>query len=150
MRAVIQRVSMAAVAVAGETISQIRAGLLVLVGVEEGDTDADTAWLARKLPALRIFPDEQGRMNRSLLEIRGELLLVSQFTLLADAGGGNRPAFTRAAKPPEAEALYRQLAGALSLALGAPVQLGRFGADMAVSLVNDGPVTVLLDSRDRG
>jgi D-tyrosyl-tRNA(Tyr) deacylase len=143
MRAVVQRVTRAAVRVEGETVGRIGAGLLVLLGVARGDGEAEAAALAGKTARLRIFEDGEGRMNRSLLETGGEALVVSQFTLLGDTRRGNRPGFTDAAAPAEAEALYERYAGALRAA-GVPVATGRFRAHMEVELVNDGPVTLLL------
>ena len=150
MRVVIQRVSSAQVAVAGETIAAIGAGLLVLVGIQNGDTTTDIDWLAGKIAGLRIFEDEAGRMNRSVRELPSPaVLVVSQFTLIASTRKGQRPSFNDAAKPPEALALYEAFVAALERAVGVPVSTGRFGANMAVSLVNDGPVTLIIDSRLR-
>ena len=140
MRALVQRVSEASVTAAGERVSAIGPGLLVLLGVRRGDTDADADRLARKLLALRIFEDEEGRMNRSVADAGGEILCVSQFTLYGDARRGNRPSFVEAAPPDEAEPLYERVRAALG------AQGGRFGARMAVSLVNDGPVTLLVEA----
>lgn len=148
MRAVLQRVSSARVTVAGAETGAVGKGLLVLLGVAAGDGPEDLEFIARKTLALRIFPDEQGKMNRSVQDIGGGILLVSQFTLLADTASGNRPAFTPAAPPAEAEKIYLQ-ALARFAASGLKVASGRFGADMAVELVNDGPVTIILDSRQR-
>ena len=146
MRAVVQRVTSASVTVAGQVIGQIGAGLLVLVGVETGDGAADVEYIASKVQNLRIFEDAAGKMNLALPDIGGALLAVSQFTLLGDARGGRRPSFIAAERPPLAEALYQQVVAAWR-AQGLAVETGAFGADMAVSLVNDGPVTLLLDSR---
>jgi D-aminoacyl-tRNA deacylase len=140
MRAVVQRVSSASVSVGEGEVAAIGAGLLVLLGVRRGDGEAEADRLARKLLALRIFEDEHGRMNRSVTDVGGELLCVSQFTLYGDARGGNRPSFVEAAPPEEAEPLYERVLGALG------AEGGRFGARMAVALVNDGPVTLLLES----
>ena len=148
MRAVIQRVEKASVSVEGEIKGQIGAGFLVLIGVEEGDGDADFRYIAEKVPNLRVFEDEQGKMNRSLLDVGGELLAVSQFTLLGDARGGRRPSFITAARPETADPMYEQLVADWR-ARGIRVETGVFGAHMKVSLVNDGPVTILLDSRRR-
>jgi len=145
MRALIQRVSRAEVAVAGESVGRIEAGLLVLVCAMAGDGDEVAAPLAAKIARLRIFRDEAGRMNRSLLDTGGAALVVSQFTLAADTSRGNRPGFTAAAPPETGERLYEAFAAALA-AQGVPVETGRFGAEMAVSLVNDGPVTIWLDT----
>ncbi len=146
MRAVVQRVSRAEVSVAGERVAEMEAGLLALVGVTHDDSEADAEDLARRLANLRIFADDEGRMNRSLLDGGGTLGVVSQFTLFGDARKGRRPAFVDAARPEHAEPLVEHLA-ARAEALGLPVVTGRFGAHMEVSLLNDGPVTLLLDSR---
>ena len=148
MRAVIQRVERASVSVEGEIRGQIGAGFLALIGVEEGDGDADFRYIADKVPNLRVFEDEQGKMNRSLLDVGGELLAVSQFTLLGDARGGRRPSFITAARPETADPMYERLVADWR-ARGIRVETGVFGAHMKVSLVNDGPVTILLDSRRR-
>jgi D-tyrosyl-tRNA(Tyr) deacylase len=146
MRAVVQRVSQASVTVEGKEVSRMGAGLLVLLGVGQGDAETDVEWMAQKLSGLRIFEDDQGKMNRSVLDIRGSLLLVSQFTLYADTRKGKRPSFLDAAQPELALRLYQQCAERLR-ALGLTVGEGVFGAHMQVALVNDGPVTILLDSR---
>ena len=146
MRSVVQRVSRAAVRVDGEVVGEIGAGLLVLLGVAAGDSDADADALAGKVARLRIFENEDGRFDRSLLDTGGAALVVSQFTLIADTAKGNRPSFTGAAPPEEAERLYERFCGALA-ELGVPVAQGVFGARMAVELVNDGPVTIVLDLR---
>ena len=148
MRAVIQRVEKASVSVEGEIKGQIGAGFLVLIGVEEGDGDVDFKYIADKVPNLRVFEDEQGKMNRSLLDVGGELLAVSQFTLLGDARGGRRPSFITAARPETADPMYERLVADWRVR-GIRVETGVFGAHMKVSLVNDGPVTILLDSRRR-
>jgi D-tyrosyl-tRNA(Tyr) deacylase len=140
MRALVQRVSHAAVTVDGERISAIGKGMLVLLGVKRGDTQQDAAKIARKLQALRIFEDDDGRMNRSVEEAHGEILCVSQFTLYGDARKGNRPSFVDAAPPEEAEPLYERVRATLD------AQGGRFGAHMKVELTNDGPVTLLLET----
>lgn len=145
MRAVVQRVSQAGVTVQGEQVAQIGHGLLVLLGVCGGDTDAEAEYIADKIAGLRIFDDQSGRLNRSVTDCGGAVLLVSQFTLYGDCRKGRRPSFTRAAAPQEAERLYQAVAQRLR-ATGLEVQTGRFGAEMAVSLVNDGPVTLLIDS----
>lgn len=144
MRALVQRVSEAAVRVDGEVIGEIGAGLLILVCAMEGDSDDAPAKLAAKIGKLRIFRDDEGRMNRSLLDTGGAALVVSQFTLAADISRGNRPGFSTAAAPEHGEAAYHALAGALKRQ-GIPIAMGRFGADMKVSLVNDGPVTIWMD-----
>ena len=146
MRLVIQRVREAAVQVAGEEISRIGCGLLVLVGVQEGDGEKDVAFSAEKIAGLRVFEDEQEKMNLSVQEIGGELLLVSQFTLLGDVRKGKRPSFSSAEQPAPADALYVSLCAALE-ERGLRVGRGVFGAHMEVSLVNDGPVTIMVDSR---
>ncbi|RMH44085.1 MAG: D-tyrosyl-tRNA(Tyr) deacylase [Alphaproteobacteria bacterium] len=145
MRAVVQRVSEARVTVDGERIADIGPGVLVLVCAMRGDTEAEAEQLARKLSRLRIFRDDEGRMNRSILDTGGEALVVSQFTLAADTRRGNRPGFSDAAPPEEGERLYLHFARRLA-AEGVPVKTGRFGADMKVQLVNDGPVTIWLES----
>ena len=149
MRIVIQRVSEAAVRVDGEVLGQIGRGMMVLVGVEEGDTDEDCRWLAAKTASLRIFDDENGVMNRSVKDEGGEILAISQFTLTASTRKGNRPSYIRAAGHELATRLYEQYISETSELLGRPTQRGRFGADMKVSLVNDGPVTIIIDSRLR-
>ena len=149
MRTVIQRVSEASVTIDGAAVGRIGRGLLVLVGVEAGDTPADAEWLAGKIARLRIFADSGGLMNLDVRAIGGEALVVSQFTLLADARKGNRPSFVRAAAPAEAVPLYEAFLAALEPLVGRPVPRGAFGADMQVALVNDGPVTIPLDSRHR-
>ena len=148
MRAVLQRVSRASVTVAGEVVGQIGHGILVLLGVEPDDTDDDARQLADKTVALRIFDDADGKMNLSLEEVGGSLLVVSQFTLLGDCRKGRRPSFIGAAPPELAEKLYNTFIGAAG-SRGIPVATGRFRATMDVELVNDGPVTLLLDSRKR-
>lgn len=146
MRAVLQRVSRASVEVEGTIVGEIGAGWLVLLGVARGDADEDAAWMAEKIANLRAFEDETGKMNRSVLDIGGGTLVVSQFTLLADCRAGRRPSFTAAADPAEAERLYLRVASLLKAA-GLTVPTGVFRASMNVSLVNEGPVTLLLDSR---
>ena len=146
MRAVVQRVSQASVTVDGKVVGQIAAGLCALVGVAQGDTEDDAAWLAQKIVELRIFEDEQGKMNKSLLESGGQLLAISQFTLLGDARGGRRPGFSGAALPEVAQPLYARFC-ALCRARGVMVAEGIFRATMTVRIVNEGPVTLLLDSR---
>jgi D-tyrosyl-tRNA(Tyr) deacylase len=146
MRAVIQRVSEARVKIAGETVGEIGPGLLVLLGVAPADTPADAQWLADKICALRIFPDAEGKMNLSVRDITGGLLVVSQFTLIASTRKGSRPSFNDAARPELAIPLYEKFLALSATALGRPVACGRFGADMQVSLVNDGPVTLIIDT----
>jgi D-tyrosyl-tRNA(Tyr) deacylase len=145
VRAVVQRVSCASVDVGDRRVASIGGGLLVLVGVAPEDGDREVAWLAEKLLGLRIFQDDDGKMNLSLSETEGEVLLVSQFTLYGDARKGRRPSFIRAARGPEAEALYEAVAATIR-SLGADCATGEFGAVMDVTLVNEGPVTILLDS----
>lgn len=149
MRAVIQRVREARVVVAGKAVSAIGPGLLVLLGIETGDTPEDIGWLAAKIANLRIFADGQGVMNRSVLETGGELIVVSQFTLLALTKKGNRPSYIRAARPEEAVPLYEAFVAEMERLLGKQVGTGVFGADMQVGLTNDGPVTIWIDSRLR-
>ncbi len=149
MRAVIQRVSQAGVTIANRQTAKIGRGLLILVGVEQGDTPADAEWLAGKVVQLRIFPDDAGKMNRDVRAVDGNLLVVSQFTLLGDARKGNRPSFVQAARPEEAVPLYELFLNQLESHTGRRPQQGVFAADMQVSLINDGPVTILLDSRER-
>ncbi len=149
MRAVVQRVSSASVAVGGRLTGRIERGLLVLLGIEEADTVADGAWLADKIAKLRIFADESGQMNKPVAEVGGGILLISQFTLHASTRKGARPSFNRAAHPEHARPLYEQFITQLSEAAGRPVQTGEFGAYMEVALVNDGPVTLALDSKVR-
>ena len=146
MKIVIQRVSQAAVEVEGQLIGSIQQGLLLLVGVGPEDGLEDIAYLKRKILQMRIFEDEEGKMNRSLLDVGGAVLSISQFTLFAQTKKGNRPSYTQAAPPQLAEELY--LAFNEALAQDIPLEAGRFGADMKVSLVNDGPVTILLDSKN--
>lgn len=145
MIALIQRVSSAAVRVDGEVVGSVGRGLLVLLGVVEGDTEREGDWLADKLARLRIFPDDDGRMNRSLQDVGGGALVVSQFTLAGDARKGTRPSYSQAAAPDVAEPLYEAFAAALAERLDGPVETGVFGATMAVELVNDGPVTLWVE-----
>jgi D-tyrosyl-tRNA(Tyr) deacylase len=146
MRAVVQRVSRASVTVETRITGSIERGLLVFLGAGAGDTDADLAYIVDKITNLRIFPDDAGKMNRSVLDIAGAVLVVSQFTLHGDARQGRRPAFTSALEPVAARALYERAIAAIRKA-GIKVESGEFAADMKVDLVNDGPVTILLDSR---
>jgi D-tyrosyl-tRNA(Tyr) deacylase len=149
MRAVIQRVLEASVAIDGETVSRIGSGLLVLLGIEESDGPADGEWLVPKLAKMRIFSDAEGKMNLSVAETGGEVLVVSQFTLLASTKKGNRPSFIRAAAPGHSEPLYKAFCAAMEKELGKPVARGVFGGDMKVYLVNDGPVTIVMDTKAR-
>lgn len=145
MRVVVQRVSRASVAVAGETVGEIGPGFLALVGFARGDDEAEVRWMADKLAGLRIFSDDRGRMNRSVVDVGGEALVVSQFTLYGDAAKGRRPSFAKAASPEVAVRLYESFVAALGRRLPNPVRTGRFGAAMEVELVADGPVTLLLE-----
>ena len=147
MKAVIQRVTRASVHVEGKTVGQIESGLLVLLGVAKGDGESDGRFLVEKIRTLRIFSDEQGKMNRSLVDIGGSVLLVSQFTLLGTTTSGRRPSFDSAAPPDEAKRLYEQVVAELRTQ-GTPVETGVFAASMQVALLNDGPVTFVLDSRE--
>ena len=147
MRLVIQRVKEASVTIDGKTVSAIGQGLFILIGVENGDTETDMEWLAAKTAGLRIFNDENGVMNRNVVDANGQLLAVSQFTLTASTKKGNRPSYIRAAGHDTAIPLYEKYCEELSAALGREVGRGIFGADMKVSLVNDGPVTIIIDSR---
>ena len=149
MRAVVQRVSEASVSIGGQVKAAIRTGLVVLLGIEESDTSEDIEWLSGKLVRLRIFNDDEGVMNRSVQEVNGELLLISQFTLFASTKKGNRPSYSRAARPEAALPIYEAFIAKLTGELGKPVQTGEFGADMKVSLSNEGPVTISVDTRDR-
>lgn len=147
MRAVIQRVSRASVTVDGNITGSIGTGLLVLLGIEDADNTEDIIWLSNKIVNLRIFNDEEGVMNRSVKEVGGNVLLVSQFTLHAATKKGNRPSYIRASKPDVAIPLYEQMISQLSQDLGKPVPTGIFGADMKVDLLNDGPVTIIIDTK---
>ncbi|HVU35540.1 MAG TPA: D-aminoacyl-tRNA deacylase [Opitutaceae bacterium] len=149
MRVVIQRVSSAHVAIHEVDVGRIGRGLVVLLGVGQTDTEDDARWLAEKTAALRVFEDAEGKMNRSVVDVAGEVLVVSQFTLLASTRKGTRPSFNEAAKPEMAVPLYESFVRQISALIGRPAATGRFGAMMAVSLVNDGPVTLVIDSRLR-
>ncbi|MBQ8722246.1 MAG: D-tyrosyl-tRNA(Tyr) deacylase [Paludibacteraceae bacterium] len=149
MRLVIQRVTHASVTIEGVLKSKIGSGLLILVGIEDADTDADVNWLAQKVVNLRIFDDENGVMNRSVVDVDGEILIVSQFTLHAMTAKGNRPSYIRASKPDFAVPMYEKFCAKVSELLGKQVGTGEFGADMKVELLNDGPVTILIDSQRR-
>jgi D-tyrosyl-tRNA(Tyr) deacylase len=149
MRALIQRVTSASVTINGQTSGQIDPGLLILLGIEDADTTEDINWLCGKISRLRIFSDEDGLMNRSVTDVNGGLLVVSQFTLYGSTKKGNRPSFIRSAKPLVAIPLYEQFVKTLGEVAGRPVETGEFGADMQVALVNDGPVTIWIDSRAR-
>lgn len=149
MIAVVQRVSEASVTIAGTMRGSISQGALVLLGVEEADGHEDIDWLSRKIINLRIFSDEEGVMNRSLVDISGDLLVVSQFTLHASVKKGNRPSYIKAAKPDVAIPLYEQFVTTCQDLLSKPVATGEFGADMQVALINDGPVTIIIDTKDK-
>lgn len=149
MRAVIQRVSEASCKVDGNVTGQIGIGFMVLLGVEDADTDEDMQWLAQKITGLRVFGDENGLMNKALADIGGEILLISQFTLFAQTKKGNRPSFIRAARPDKAIPMYEQMIKTLEIITGKKIATGIFGADMKVSLVNDGPVTITIDTKVR-
>ncbi len=149
MRAVIQRVRYGSVAISEKTVGRINRGLLVFLGIEDRDGAEDVMWLSRKIVNLRVFDDEEGVMNRSLKDCEGELLLISQFTLHASTKKGNRPSYIRAAKPTVATPLYQKMVGQLSCDLGKPIQTGIFGADMKVELLNDGPVTIVMDTKNK-
>ena len=149
MRVVLQRVSSASVTVEGRVIGSIGVGLMLLVGIEAADTAADGEWLAGKIYKLRLFPDEAGQMNRSILDIAGEILLVSQFTLHASTAKGTRPSFNAAARPEQAMPLYELFIKQLQDAISRPIATGQFGAMMEVAITNSGPVTLILDSKSR-
>ncbi len=149
MRTVIQRVQSASVTIDGEIKSAIGKGLLIFLGIEDKDSEADIEWLVKKIVNLRIFDDENGVMNRSIIEINGEALVVSQFTLHASTKKGNRPSYIKASKPEKAIPLYNEFCDEISLALGKTIGTGRFGADMKVGILNDGPVTILIDSQNK-
>ena len=148
MRAIIQRVSQASVTVDNKITGAINKGLLVLLGIEDADTDDDIQKLSSKIVNLRIFNDEQGVMNLCIKDVQGDILLVSQFTLFADTRKGNRPSYIRASKPPVAIPMYEKMIATMSNDLGKKVETGIFGADMKVGLVNDGPVTIFIDTRN--
>jgi D-tyrosyl-tRNA(Tyr) deacylase len=149
MRAVIQRVTEASCRVDNEITGSIAAGFLILLGIEDADTDEDVQWLAQKITNLRVFGDENGLMNKALADINGEILLISQFTLFAQTKKGNRPSFIRAAKPDKAIPMYEQMIKTLETLTGKKVETGIFGADMKISLLNDGPVTIIMDTKNR-
>jgi len=148
MRALIQRVSSASVTIEGQIHASIEGGLLILLGIESTDTEKDVDWLVKKITGMRIFSDDEGKMNLSVLDTGGDIIIVSQFTLYADAQKGNRPSFIRAARPDTAIPLYEMMIAKTTATLGKPVGTGQFGADMQVALVNDGPVTIWLDSKE--
>jgi D-tyrosyl-tRNA(Tyr) deacylase len=149
MRAVIQRVTEASCKVDGQITGAINQGLLVLLGIEDADEQEDLDWLAQKIAGIRIFSDEQGLMNKSLADVDGNILLISQFTLFAATKKGNRPGFTRAARPDKAIPMYQSMIKKLASLINKEVQTGIFGADMKISLVNDGPVTITIDTKNK-
>ena len=149
MKVVIQRVSEASVVIANSEVASIQSGLIVLLGIVNEDTKEDIDWLCNKILNLRIFPDENNVMNTSLLDAKGDVILVSQFTLHASTKKGNRPSYIKAAKPDVAIPLYKKFIDTLQIGLGKQIQTGEFGADMKVQLVNDGPVTIIIDSKNR-
>ena len=149
MKTVTQRVQYASVTIDGVVKSKIGKGLLILVGIEDRDTQEDINWLCKKICNLRIFDDEQGVMNRSVMDVDGEILVVSQFTLQASTKKGNRPSYIRASKPEAAIPMYESFCAEMGIQLGKEVQTGTFGADMKVELLNDGPVTILIDSQNK-
>jgi D-tyrosyl-tRNA(Tyr) deacylase len=147
MRAVIQRVSHASCSIEGVISGEIGTGFMVLLGIEDSDTDEDMTWLAQKISNMRVFSDENGLMNKALAEVQGNILLVSQFTLFASTKKGNRPGFTRSARPEYAIPLYEKMIVELTKLTGTKIQTGVFGANMQISLVNDGPVTICIDTK---
>ena len=149
MRAIIQRVSSASCSIEGKISGQIGKGFMILLGIEDNDTEEDLNWLAQKISNMRIFSDENGLMNKALNDVQGNILLISQFTLLASTKKGNRPSYIKASKPPTAVPLYEQMILALRNDLGKALQTGIFGADMKVSLINNGPVTITIDSKNK-
>ena len=149
MRVIIQRVSEVSVVIEKQKVADISAGLLILLGIEVEDTKEDSIWLAKKISQLRIFVDEEGVMNKSIIESGGEVIVVSQFTLHAKTKKGNRPSYIKSARPEHAIPLYEQFKKDLSLSIDYKVQSGEFGADMQVILINDGPVTILIDTKNK-
>ena len=149
MRVVVQRVSQSNVKVSGEIIGEINEGLMVLVSFVDEDNDTDLGWMTKKIINLRIFIDDEGKMNRSVQDIGGDILLISQFTLHGSTKKGNRPSFIKAAKPDFANVMYERFIKVLEQSLGKEIQTGEFGGDMKVSLVNDGPTTIIIDSKDK-
>lgn len=149
MRVVIQRVKEASVTINGVIKSEIKVGFMILLGIEESDNQEDIEWLCKKITALRVFDDEQGVMNKSILDVNGDILLVSQFTLMASTKKGNRPSYIKAAKPEISIPLYEDFCKTLTASLGKPIGTGEFGADMKVSLINDGPVTICMDTKNK-
>jgi D-tyrosyl-tRNA(Tyr) deacylase len=149
MKAVIQRVSQSSVTIENEVVASIRSGMLLLLGIEDADTNEDILWLTSKITNLRIFDDGDGVMNRSIKDSSGDIIVVSQFTLHASTKKGNRPSYSKAAKPDVAIPLYEQFIKQMELDLGKSIQTGKFGADMKVALVNVGPVTIIIDSKNK-
>ena len=149
MRVVVQRVSQSNVKVSGEIIGEINEGLMVLVSFVDEDNDTDLGWMTKKIVNLRIFNDDEGKMNRSVQDVGGDILLISQFTLHGSTKKGNRPSFIKAAKPDFANVMYERFIKVLEQSLGKEIQTGEFGGDMKVSLVNDGPTTIIIDSKDK-
>ena len=149
MRVVVQRVSQSKVKVSGEVIGEIKEGLMVLVSFVDEDNDTDLGWMTKKIINLRIFNDDEGKMNRSVQDVGGDILLISQFTLHGSTKKGNRPSFIKAAKPDFANVMYERFINILEQSLGKEIQTGEFGGDMKVSLVNDGPTTIIIDSKDK-
>jgi len=149
MRAVLQRVTQASCTVDGKITGEIKTGFLVLLGIEDADTTDDLQWLAQKIASMRVFSDENGLMNKALADVDGDILLISQFTLFALTKKGNRPGFTRAARPDKAIPMYEQMIKTLEELTGKKVATGIFGADMKISLLNDGPVTIIMDTKNR-
>ena len=149
MRVVVQRVSQSNVKVSGEVIGEIKEGLMVLVSFVDEDNDPDLGWMTKKIINLRIFNDDEGKMNRSVQDVGGDILLISQFTLHGSTKKGNRPSFIKAAKPDFANVMYERFIKVLEQSLGKEIQTGEFGGDMKVSLVNDGPTTIIIDSKDK-
>jgi D-tyrosyl-tRNA(Tyr) deacylase len=149
MRAVLQRVTEASCRVDGKITGEIKLGFLVLLGIEEADTEEDLNWLANKIIGMRVFGDENGLMNKALADVDGQILLISQFTLFAQTKKGNRPSFIKAARPDKAIPMYEQMIKTLEILTGKKIATGIFGADMKISLVNDGPVTIIMDTKDK-
>ncbi|TYB78255.1 D-aminoacyl-tRNA deacylase [Bizionia myxarmorum] len=149
MKAVIQRVSQASVTIIGKKVASINDGLVVLLGIVNEDVSEDISWLSNKIVNMRIFPDAEGVMNKSLLDINGDVIIVSQFTLHANTKKGNRPSYIKAAKPDVAIPLYESFIKQMELDLGKSIQTGEFGADMQVALINDGPVTIIIDTKNK-
>jgi len=149
MRVVVQRVSQSNVKVSGEVIGEIKEGLMVLVSFVDEDNDTDLGWMTKKIINLRIFNDDEGKMNRSVQDVGGDILLISQFTLHGSTKKGNRPSFIKAAKPDFAKVMYERFIKVLEQSLGKEIQTGEFGGDMKVSLINDGPTTIIIDSRNK-